>query len=104
MDALTKQALLDGIIVGSIPGIFFGIIVVAIMGLLMTKKNWFIKAITFIIVNIIFIGICFGGLRSERINFNNGYCIRCGAKYQAIQHQRNQTYYECPECYFGTWN
>lgn len=40
----------------------------------------------------------------ETHNFNNGYCINCGAKYEAISRSRNgQTYYECPNCYYGTY-
>lgn len=39
----------------------------------------------------------------DESEFNNGYCIKCGAKYEAIDHRNNQTYYECPECHYGTW-
>lgn len=38
----------------------------------------------------------------ENRNFNDGYCIQCGIKYEALTHYYGATYYECPNCYFGT--
>lgn len=39
----------------------------------------------------------------ETRHFNNGYCYNCGTKYQALSRSQAGTYYECPDCYFGTY-
>ena len=36
--------------------------------------------------------------------WNDGYCIKCGTKYEAISRGNgSETYYECPNCRFGLW-
>lgn len=59
---------------------------------------------------LIFLGVvCFIGLLFlmsfwESSQWNNGYCINCGTKYEAISRTHNgQTYYECPNCYYGCY-
>ena len=47
--------------------------------------------------------ICGLGVKGEVENFNNGYCKKCGTKYEAITRKNSSTYYECPNCFYGTW-
>lgn len=62
-------------------------------------------------MNLVMILIVFGAIfisifisTIEETNFNNGFCIQCGTKYEAISRTNNgQTYYECPNCYYGTY-
>lgn len=54
-----------------------------------------------ILMAVILVGLTL--VPSDESEFNNGYCIKCGAKYEAVDHRNNQTYYECPECHYGTW-
>lgn len=35
--------------------------------------------------------------------WNDGYCINCGTKYEAISRSGAETYYECPNCRFGLY-
>ena len=47
--------------------------------------------------------ICGLGIKGDVENFNDGNCKYCGTKYEAITHKNSSTYYECPECFYGTW-
>ena len=31
--------------------------------------------------------------------WNNGVCVNCGDKYQAISYYKGSTHYECPSCH-----
>lgn len=66
---------------------------------LIGKAIIIIAVFVFVISFITIVAEC----RNNQDNFNNGYCIKCGTKYEAISHQ-GKTYYECPNCYFGCWH
>ena len=58
-----------------------------------------------IVAGVIVVSIGVWYMRCEEVkNFNNGYCIECGTKYEAINHSHGRTYYECPSCYFGCYH
>lgn len=67
------------------------------------KPKLLARALIALTIVSLFVGVVFLGNRNCEKNFNNGYCLQCGTKYQAIEHKNYMTYYECPECYFGTW-
>lgn len=86
-------------------GCFLGIIIGGFLGLMFTvnMRNKAIKIITIcfcIVISSLIFTVMF---KSESDNFNNGYCPYCETKYEAIQRKNSQTYYECPNCYYGTW-
>ena len=91
------DCIIGGIILGVIAGGFSGSSLANMFD--DTRKSH--KVIIVVVTIAIFSIICGLGLESENYNFNNGYCVRCGAKYEAITHKNNQTYYECPNCHFG---
>lgn len=93
------EFVISGIVLGIVTGIFPGLCLANLSD--NTKK--FYKIIIVVITIIIFSVICGIGLKSENDNFNNGYCVECGTKYEAISHKNSQTYYECPKCHFGCW-
>lgn len=91
------------ILVGSL---FLGCLVGGYLGLIWSttvesKKAKFAIITIFIFVFFLFI---YGGMSSENKSFNNGYCVQCGTKYEAITYRNGNTYYECPNCYYGTWH
>ena len=93
------EFVISGIILGIISGCLPGLGIANLFD--NTKKS---HEIIIIIATIaIFSIICGLGLKSENDNFNSGYCVECGTKYKAITHKNSQTYYECPNCYFGCW-
>lgn len=90
---------------GLIMGIFIGVFIGGFLGLLYSsdcKKRWS-KIITTILFIIAFFCIAGFGFSSQEKSFNNGICPQCNTKYKAIEHKNSDTYYECPNCYFGTW-
>lgn len=90
-----------------IVGTFLGIISGGFIGLLIANvyedAKISHKIIIILISIIIFSCLCTMGLKSDNDSFNNGYCIRCDTKYEAITHKNGQTYYECPNFYYGIW-
>ena len=65
------------------------------------KSSKVISIIAIFILSFLFV---YAGISGQEKDFNNGYCIKCNTKMQAIEHHRANTYYECPNCYFGTWH
>lgn len=57
------------------------------------------------VIGCVLIVFCLAGFgcSSEEKDFNHGVCPRCDTKYEAIERSHSETYYECPNCYFGTW-
>lgn len=93
------EFLISGVILGIIAGGFPGLCLANLSD--NTKKSH--KIMIVIATIVIFSVICGIGLKSENDNFNSGFCVGCGTKYEAITHENNQTYYECPNCHFGCW-
>ena len=91
--------IVDGILLGVLSGGFCGILIANTFDNNSNLKKFVIICATISIFSL----ICVFGLKSQHDNFNGGYCPRCGTKYEAIQHKNSETYYECPNCYFGTW-
>ena len=90
---------------GLIMGIFTGVFVGGFLGLLWSSncnKLWS-KALTIMGFMIVCFCIAGFGFSGQETSFNNGICPQCNTKYEAIQHKNGDTYYECPNCYFGTW-
>ena len=93
------EFVISGIVLGVIAGIVPGLCLANLSD--NTKKCH--KIIIVITTIAVFSVICGIGLKCENDNFNNGYCIKCGTKYEAITHKNSQTYYECPNCHFRCW-
>lgn len=91
------EILIASLILGCLIGGFIGFIWSA---LLESKIARFIIVTMFIFSFSLFVYV---GMSSENKNFNNGYCVQCGTKYEAITRRNGQTYYECPNCHCGTW-
>lgn len=93
------QSVAGGIFLGVLSGIFIGII--CIFG--QENKTTFQKVIMTLISVVICSIIWIFSFNMSNSAFNNGYCIECGTKYEAVTRNNNQTYYECPNCHFGCW-
>lgn len=93
------EFVIGGIILGIISGGFIGLCISAIFDI----KSSSCKYTTWIISIAIFSVICACGLKCEYDNFNNGYCIKCDTKYEAITYRHGETYYECSNCHYGCW-
>lgn len=90
------------IISGGMLGTFIGgLLGLCMSGCFSNQKSKIAITILFIIIFSFFITL---GLYSDKTNFNDGYCIECGTKYDAITHEQSQTYYECPNCHYGVWH
>ena len=89
--------IIGGGILGTLAGGFFGL---CISNCFSNKKSKIAITILSIIALSFFITL---GLYSDKTNFNDGYCVECGTKYDAITHKQGQTYYECPNCHYGIW-
>lgn len=89
-----------------IASLVLGCIAGGFIGLMWSTFEESIKAKLAIITISIFVFSLFiyVGMSFEDKSFNNGYCIRCGTKYEAITHRNGQTYYECPNCYYRVWH
>lgn len=92
------STLIASLVLGSLVGGSIGFIWSM---LLESKIARFIITAMFIFAFSLFIYV---GMSSENKSFNNGYCVQCGMKYEAITHRNGNTYYECPNCYYGTWH
>lgn len=92
--------IIGGIILGFITGVIIGAIII---DMFRPSKSIYGNIIMIITITL-FSAICTLGLTTESESFNNGYCIECGTKYEAITHRNGHTYYECPNCYFGIWH
>ena len=92
---------INGLIMGILTGVFVG----GFLGLLWSclYTEWWSRVITVIGFMIVFFFISGFGISIQETSFNNGICPQCNTKYEAIQHKNNETYYECPNCYFGIW-
>ena len=90
---------------GLIFGIIIGVLVGGFGGLLWQQffSHWWSKVLCVIFMMGIFFAIAGFGLSGQETAFNNGICPKCGTKYVAIEYRRGATYYECPNCYYGTW-
>lgn len=88
---------IGGGILGTLVGGFYGLCISSCF----TNKNS--KIATIILSIIIWSGFITLGLYSDKTNFNDGYCVKCGTKYDAITHKDGKTYYECPNCHYGVW-
>ncbi|MEG1994882.1 MAG: hypothetical protein RR255_00420 [Bacilli bacterium] len=92
------------VIIGSL---ILGVISGGCCGLLFANlydnTNLFKKIRIVSITILIFSIICYFGLKSDMTTFNNGICPNCNIKYNALQHENSDTYYECPNCYLGVW-
>ena len=89
--------IIGGGILGTLAGGFMGW---CISSCLSNKKSKIAITILSIIALSFFITL---GLYSDKTNFNDGYCVECGTKYDAITHKQGQTYYEYPNCHYGIW-
>lgn len=92
------EILIGSLFLGCLTGGFLGLIWSTVVE---SKKAKFAIITIFIFVFFLFIYV---GMSSENKNFNNGYCVQCGTKYEAITRRNGQTYYECPNCHCGTWH
>ena len=92
------EILIASLFLGCLTGCFLGLIWSTVVE---SKKAKFVIITMFIFAFFLFIYV---GMSSEDKSFNNGYCIQCGTKYEAITHRNGDTYYECPNCYYGTWH
>lgn len=89
------------IISGGMLGIFIGgLLGLCISGCFSNQKSKIAITILFIIIFSFSITL---DLYRNKTNFNDGYCVECGTKYEAITHKQSQTYYECPNCHYGVW-
>ena len=90
---------------GLIAGIFTGVFVGGFLGLLLSSDCHKLCRKAIIIIGFMMFFFCIAGFgfSSQEISFNDGICPRCNTKYEAVQHKNSDTYYECPNCYFGTW-
>lgn len=62
------------------------------------------KILIKIFIIFLFFGMIIGICYFESKEFNSGYCINCNTKYNALSRTKNgQTYYECPNCYYGCY-
>jgi len=78
-----------------------------LLGCIIAGSEYLCKSSKVISIIVIFISsflFVYAGIGSQEKAFNNGYCIKCNTKMNAIEHHRGNTYYECPNCYFGTWH
>lgn len=90
------------IISGGMLGTFIGgLLGLCISGCFSNQKSKIAITILFIIIFSFSITL---DLYSDKTNFNDGYCVECGTKYDAITHKQGQTYYECPNCHYGVWH
>ena len=96
---LTTAGIIDGIFIAITAGGFVGLIISNFIN----PKKRLSKVIIYLATCGIFFLIASVGLSAEEINFNKGYCVWCGTRYQAVERHRSSTYYECPECRFGVW-
>lgn len=92
------EILIASLFLGCLTGGFLGLIWSTTVE---SKKAKFAIITIFICAFSLFI---YGGMSSEDKSFNNGYCVQCGTKYEAITRRNGNTYYECPNCYYGTWH
>lgn len=90
--------LISSLFLGCLAGSFIGLLIWSTFA--ESKIAEFITITMFIFV---FSLLIYVGMSSEDKSFNNGYCIQCGTKYEAITRRNGNTYYECPNCYYGTW-
>lgn len=96
---LTVAGIIMGIIMGIITG---GIAYLCACGTFRVEQRWKRWLISIIVCGIFFTIAAFG-YSAEEVQYNNGNCVYCGEKYKAIEHRHSSTYYECPNCRFGTW-
>lgn len=89
--------ILGGGIIGTLAGGFIGL---CISSCFSNKKSKIAITILSIIILSFFVTL---GFYSDKTNFNDGYCVECGTKYDAITHKQGRTYYECPNCHYGIW-
>ena len=78
-----------------------------LLGCIVAGSEYLCKSSKFISIIVIFILsflLVYAGINDREKTFNSGYCIQCNTKMEAIEHHRGSTYYECPNCYFGTWH
>ena len=77
------------------------------LGCMVVGSEYLCKSSKIISIIVIFISsflLIYTGESEQEKFFNNGYCIECNTKMKAVEHRRGATYYECPECHFGTWH
>lgn len=87
-------------------GITFGIIMTIILatlptiGIMSSEMRKRTKFITEILMIAIIFFILTVGYSCEDSNWNDGYCIECGTKYECIGRSRTGEYdYCCPNCF-----
>lgn len=90
--------IIGGIFLGSITGGWIGLLITNIIE---PSKLIRVFVITASVIACAFLCVLY--LIKNHENFNNGYCIKCGTQYVAVNHRYAATYYECPNCYFGVW-
>lgn len=91
--------LIGSVMIGVVVGSFLGLMI----GNNASRPRWWKTCIAIILCMTVFAAISYAGMSSEKTSYNDGDCYNCGEKYEAITHKRGQTYYECPECRYGTW-
>lgn len=94
---MTLSGIICGVLIASVVGGFFGI------GIWSSSLKWYKKLLYQFLIWLVFFCVAGFGLSWEERDFNNGICPQCDTKYQAIQRRNSSTYYECPNCFFGTW-
>lgn len=93
---LTTKSIVFGLIIMIMLGGFFGIMIWSNDRLNIFKKI----LIQVLVFGFIFL-ICAFGYNSEDRNWNDGYCVECGTKYECIGVSRtsHEYYYSCPNCF-----
>ena len=81
---MTLSGVIYGATIAILVGGFFGIAIWSSQ-----MKSWK-KVLVQLLLCLVFFCIAGFGMSAEETSFNNGYCIRCGTHYQAIQHQSTQ--------------
>lgn len=93
---LTTGGIIMGITMSILIGGFFGIALWC---------NWETHFIKKLITQIVMCGLIFLfvaiGYSGQDKNWNNGYCIECGTKYECVGKSRSTSeyFYSCPNCF-----
>jgi hypothetical protein len=94
----TTSGIVGGFIMAIVVGGFFAIMIWS-SNMKFMKKS-FIQIAIFCMAFIFFAMV----FSMQEKKWNNGYCIKCGTKYECVGKSRtsNEYYYSCPNCFYKT--